>query len=30
MVANEGMTGRDGNFASSLPHDALRKIAKQG
>ena len=25
MIANEGMTGRDGNFVPALPHDAVRK-----
>ncbi|WP_290999299.1 P1 family peptidase [Hoeflea sp.] len=25
MIANEAMTGRDGNFAPALPHDAVRR-----
>jgi hypothetical protein len=29
MIANEAMTGRDGNTAVALPHDRLIEIMRQ-
>jgi len=30
MIANEAMTGRDGNFVPALPHAALKKAFSTG